>query len=132
MTQRGCRTRSVLATTYSPLNALQCEPQIIVTDKLRSYGVANRYLRRGVEHQQSRYLNNRAENSHRPTRRRASRCNGSDRSSRPRASSPLTHSSMVTSIHAGITRQPLHIAGSGPVHLMSGSRSIRMRAREPS
>jgi DDE domain len=37
--------------------------------KLRSYGVAKHHLLRNVEHRQSRYLNNRAENSHRPTRR---------------------------------------------------------------
>ena len=43
---------------------------MIVTDKLRSYGVAQRQLLPDVEHRQSRYLNNRAENSHRPTRRR--------------------------------------------------------------
>jgi putative transposase len=49
---------------------LQCVPRVIVTDKLRSYGVAQRRLLPGVEHRQSRYLNNRAENSHRPTRRR--------------------------------------------------------------
>ena len=41
-----------------------------MTDKLRSYGVAQRQLLPDVEHRQSRYLNNRAENSHRPTRRR--------------------------------------------------------------
>src|ERR1700744_2905641 len=52
------------------LNGLQYEPRVIVTDKLRSYGVAQRQLLPGVEHRQSRYLNNRAENSHRPTRRR--------------------------------------------------------------
>src|SRR5271157_2038980 len=40
------------------------------TDKLKSYGVAKRELLPDVEHRQSRYLNNRAENSHRPTRRR--------------------------------------------------------------
>jgi putative transposase len=45
-------------------------PRVIVTDKLRSYGVAKRHLLPGVKHRQSRYLNNRAENSHRPTRRR--------------------------------------------------------------
>jgi len=33
-------------------------------------GVAQRQLLPRVEHRQSRYLNNRAENSHRPTRRR--------------------------------------------------------------
>jgi len=52
------------------LKGLQYEPRVIVTDKLRSYGVAQRHLLPGVEHRQSRYLNNRAENSHRPTRRR--------------------------------------------------------------
>jgi putative transposase len=52
------------------LMGLQYEPQVIVTDKLRSYGVAQRQLLPGVEHRQSRYLNKRAENSHRPTRRR--------------------------------------------------------------
>jgi putative transposase len=52
------------------LKGLQYVPRVIVTDKLRSYGVAQRQLLPCVEHRQSRYLNNRAENSHRPTRRR--------------------------------------------------------------
>jgi putative transposase len=52
------------------LKDLRYVPRAIVTDKLRSYGVAQRQLLPGVEHRQSRYLNNRAENSHRPTRRR--------------------------------------------------------------
>ena len=52
------------------LKGLQYVPRVIVTDKLRSYGVAQRHLLPGVEHRQSRYLNNRAENSHRPTRHR--------------------------------------------------------------
>ena len=52
------------------LTGLQYTPRVIVTDKLRSYGVARRELLPQVEHRQSRYLNNRAENSHRPTRRR--------------------------------------------------------------
>jgi putative transposase len=52
------------------LQGLQYVPRVIVTDKLRSYGFAQRQLLPGVEHRQSRYLNNRAENSHRPTRRR--------------------------------------------------------------
>jgi len=51
------------------LTGLQYVPRVIVTDKLRSYGVARRELFPQVEHRQSRYLNNRAENSHRPTRR---------------------------------------------------------------
>jgi putative transposase len=49
----------------------QCaSPRVLVTDKLRSYGVAHRELMPSVEHRQSRYLNNRAENSHQPTRQR--------------------------------------------------------------
>jgi putative transposase len=52
------------------LTGLQYEPRVIVTAKLGSYGVAQRQLLPGVEHRQSRYLNNRAESSHRPTRRR--------------------------------------------------------------
>jgi putative transposase len=52
------------------LKGLQDVPRVLITDKLKSYGVAQRELPPDVEHRQSRYLNNRAENSHRPTRRR--------------------------------------------------------------
>jgi len=52
------------------LKGLRFVPRVIVTDKLKSYGVARRALLPKVEHRQSRYLNNRVENSHRPTRRR--------------------------------------------------------------
>src|SRR5258708_10554971 len=51
------------------LKDLQYVPRVIVTDKPRSYGVAHRERLPKVEHRQSRYLNNRAGNSHRPTRR---------------------------------------------------------------
>ena len=52
------------------LRGLQYKPRRLVTDGLRSYGVAHRALLPDVRHRKSRYLNNRAENSHRPTRRR--------------------------------------------------------------
>ncbi len=52
------------------LQGLQYVPRVLVTDKLGSYGVARRELLPDVEHRKSRYLNNRAESSHRPTRRR--------------------------------------------------------------
>ena len=45
------------------------EPRVIITDKLRSYGAALRDFLAYVEHRQHMGLNNRAENSHRPTRR---------------------------------------------------------------
>jgi putative transposase len=44
------------------------EPREIVTDKLRSYGVAHRELMPDVIHDDSQYANNRAEQSHEPTR----------------------------------------------------------------
>ncbi len=52
------------------LKGLQYVPRVIITDKLRSYAAAKRDILPGVEHRQSRYLNNRAEVSHQPTRRR--------------------------------------------------------------
>ncbi|WP_406723895.1 IS6 family transposase [Streptomyces sp. GD-15H] len=45
-------------------------PRVVVTDKLRSYGAAHREVMPSVEHRQSKYLNNWAENSHQPTRQR--------------------------------------------------------------
>lgn len=50
------------------LKGLRFVPRAIVTAKLPSYGAAKKEILKGVEHRQSRYLNNRAENSHRPTR----------------------------------------------------------------
>ena len=52
------------------LTGLQYVPLVLVTDKLASYGVAHRELIGSVIHRQSKYLNNRAENSHQPTRQR--------------------------------------------------------------
>ena len=45
-------------------------PRVLVTDKLKSYAAAKREIIPGVEHRQHKGLNNRAENSHQPTRRR--------------------------------------------------------------
>jgi putative transposase len=45
-------------------------PRVLVTDKLGSYAAARRRVLRSAEHRQSKYLNNRAENSHQPTRQR--------------------------------------------------------------
>ena len=45
-------------------------PEAIVTDKLRSYGATLKDLGRGDDRESGRWLNNRAENSHLPFRRR--------------------------------------------------------------
>jgi putative transposase len=50
------------------LKTHRMEPRKIVTDKLRSYGVAHRDLIPDTIHDTSQYANNRAELSHQPTR----------------------------------------------------------------
>ncbi|MDV6277851.1 IS6 family transposase [Rhodococcus erythropolis] len=45
-------------------------PRVLVTDKLASYRVAHRATMSSVEHRHNKFLNNRCENSHQPTRQR--------------------------------------------------------------
>jgi putative transposase len=52
------------------LTGLEYAPRVLITDKLASYGAARHRVLRSVEHRRSKYLNNRAENSHQPTRQR--------------------------------------------------------------
>ena len=52
------------------LKGCQYMPRVLITDKLASYGAAKREVLRNVEHRQHKRLNNRAENSHQPTRQR--------------------------------------------------------------
>ena len=51
-------------------------PERLVTDDLRSYGAAARDLGIAHRHQRGRWRNNRAENSHLPTRRRERKMQG--------------------------------------------------------
>jgi putative transposase len=55
------------------LTEMHYTPQVIVTDKLKSYGAAIKELKLEVDHRQHKGLNNRAENSHQPTRERERR-----------------------------------------------------------
>ena len=48
-------------------------PRVIVTDKLKSYEAAQKQMLKSVEHRQHKGLDNRAENSHQPTRVRERR-----------------------------------------------------------
>jgi putative transposase len=82
------------------LKGLQYVPRVIVTDKLRSHGVAHRQLLPKAEHRQSRYLNNRAENSHRPRRRRERQMQRFKSLKHAQDFLPRMHLSVVTSIHA--------------------------------
>jgi putative transposase len=58
------------------LKGCQYAPRVIITDKLKSDGAAQREFLPGVEHRQHRYLNTRAENSHQLTRQRERRMQG--------------------------------------------------------
>ena len=64
------RRNAVAATRFfrKLRKGLRYVPRVLVTDKLASYQVAHRELLLSVTHRRSKYLNNRAENSHQPTR----------------------------------------------------------------
>jgi putative transposase len=55
------------------LKGVRYVPRVVVTDKLKSYAAAKAKIIPGVEHRQSRYLNNRADHSHQTTRQRERR-----------------------------------------------------------
>ena len=92
------------------------EPRKIVTDKLRSYGVAHRELIPDTIHDTSQYANNRAELSHQPTRVR-------ERGMRRFKS--VVHAQRFLGVHATV----YNLFNLGR-HLISAShyRLIRMRA----
>src|SRR5467141_2128593 len=52
------------------LKGLRYVPRVIITDKLKSYSAAQAEVMPSIEHLQQKYQNNRAENSHQPTRLR--------------------------------------------------------------
>ncbi|KOG54611.1 transposase [Streptomyces virginiae] len=52
------------------MKATRQVPRVIVTDKLASYRAAHREVMPSVDHRSHKGLNNRAENSHQPTRQR--------------------------------------------------------------
>ena len=58
------------------LKGLQYIPRVIITDKLRSYAAAKAEIMPEVLHRQDKRANNRAENSHQPTRERERRMRG--------------------------------------------------------
>ncbi|MFD8080025.1 IS6 family transposase [Streptomyces sp. NPDC059718] len=68
---QSCRDKAAARSFFRKLvEKTQSVPRVIVTDKLRSYGAAHREVMPWVEHRSHKGLNNRAENSHQPTRQR--------------------------------------------------------------
>ena len=70
LVQKRRNKRAALRIMRKLLKNQGVRPRHIVTDKLQSYGAALRYLRLGHLHETGHRLNNRAENSHLPIRRR--------------------------------------------------------------
>jgi putative transposase len=52
------------------ISATGSEPRVVITDKLSSYPPALRHVLPNLDHRRHKGLNNRAENSHQPTRQR--------------------------------------------------------------
>src|ERR671916_658088 len=76
LVQRRRDKRSAKKFFRKLLKGLSYVPRVIITDKLKSYAAAKREILPSVEHRQHKYLNNRAENSHQPTRQRERRMQG--------------------------------------------------------
>ena len=89
-------------------------PERLVTDDLRSYSAAARDL--GIErrHERGRWKNNRAENSHQPTRRRERKCSGSRVRVQPRKFSPRTPPSTTPLTSNAILPRPKRTARFAP------------------
>jgi transposase-like protein len=75
LVQRG-RDKTAAINLLRKLLKRNVPPQVIVTDKLRSYGAALRELGFTGRHDQGLLANNRAENSHQPLRRRERKMQG--------------------------------------------------------
>ena len=68
--QSKCNTRAAKRLLRRLMKQHGLVPKRIITDKLRSYGAAKREIAPGVEHRSHKGLNNQAENSHLPFRKR--------------------------------------------------------------
>jgi len=76
------------------LKGLRYVPRAMVTDKLSSYSAAREELLPGIEHRRGGRLNNRAENSHQPTR---------ERERRMRRFKSMPHAQRFLSVHAAVS-----------------------------
>ncbi|EJC75048.1 transposase [Rhizobium leguminosarum bv. trifolii WSM2012] len=85
-------------------------PRVMITDKLRSYGAAKRDIMPGVEHRSHKGLNNRAENSHQPIRRRERIMKRFKSARHLNASFPSTTRSPISFIFPATTSHPAIIA----------------------
>ena len=86
-------------------------PDVLVTNRLRSYGAAKVEIGLQARHEQGLRKNNRAENSHQPTRRRG-RCSVSNRPDQPNDSCLFTPPSKTRSTSNAISHPAARSASS--------------------
>ena len=98
----------------------------MITDKLASYGAAKREIMPGVEHRQHKGLNNRAENSHQPTRRRE-RIMKRFKSAGQAQRFLSVHDQVANLFRRPLTPTPLTIEGLGPRPSRPGPTSPALR-----
>ena len=83
-----------------------CPPKRMVTDKLRSHGAARRQVMPTVEHRSHKGLNDRAENSHLPLRKRERSCRDFGRRASCKDSCPSFRRSEISSARLTRNTQP--------------------------
>jgi hypothetical protein len=96
----------------------------MITDKLASYGAAKREMMPRIEHRQHKGLNNRAENSHQPTRRRERQMKQFKSAGQAQRFSQPTVRSITSSTSGVITSLLPSTELPGPKHSWSGPKSV--------
>ena len=79
LVQRGRNKAAAIKLMRKLLKKQGFTPEMLVTDKLRSYAAAKSEFDLSARHEQGLRRNNRAENSHQPVRRREFKMQGSSR-----------------------------------------------------
>lgn len=74
--QKRRNAKSAIRFLKRALHRVGVMPRVMVTDKLRSYTKAHRILMKSSDHRSHKRLNNRAENSHQPTREKERQMRG--------------------------------------------------------
>src|SRR5208283_5509939 len=87
-------------------------PNVLVTDQLRSYGAAKSEMGLSARHEQGLRKNNRAENSHQPTRRRERKMQRFKSPGSANGSCPFMQPSITRSTSSAISRPATRSASS--------------------
>ena len=122
--------RAALKLMRKLLKKMGVAPNRIVTDDLRSYGAAARDLGISRRHERGRWCNNRAENSHQPTRRRARKMQGFKSAGSAQDFCPSMLPPTTPSTSSGTSSQQRRTGHSEPQPCRYGARSRLQRDRD--